>query len=193
MSYFSLLTSAHKKKGDKYPLLQCLKKHSEESEMCHYCYIILKLNLLIFARSIREKNFIQCVSSLQQDVKWCYACDHHHYARWVTVHLYDLVNLPCASPYLYKCFSDGCFAFQKTNRKYSLMALDLAHEQNNAVIKRMCGATSVLIKNDEFGLARWKLCLRELSPVINEYESTLEVELDSETFKQNKDKDIFVG
>ena len=138
-----------------------------------------------------RNNFILCVSSLKQDVKWFSAYDHYHYARWITVHLYDLVNLPCASPYLYKCFSDGCFAFQKTNRKYSLTVLDLAHQQNNAVIKRMGGATSVLIKNDKLGLARGKLCLRELSPVINEYESTLEVELDSEPLKQNKDNVAF--
>ena len=92
--------------------------------------------------------------------------------------MYDRVNLPTTSPYLYKCFSDGYFALQKANKKYSLVGIDQAHEQNNAVIKGMGGATSVLNKDDESELARWELCLHELSLIINEYESTPEVELD---------------
>ena len=112
---FSLLTSAHKESGDKGPVLEWLKNQIAESKMCHYWYIIidLMLNLLIFARSIRGGNFSLYVSSLKQVVKWHYACHHYHYAHRVTVHLYDVVNLPTASPYLYKCFSDSYFAFQK--------------------------------------------------------------------------------
>ena len=68
---FSLLTSAHEKSGDKSPVLQWLKNQREESEMCHYWYVIidLMLNLLIFVRSIREENFSAYVSSLKQVVK----------------------------------------------------------------------------------------------------------------------------
>ena len=142
--------------------------------MCHYWYIIidLTLNLLIFVRPIREGNFSLHVSSLKQVVKWYYACDHYRYTRRVTVRLCDLVNLPTTSPYLYKCFSDGYFAFQKSNKKFSMMRIDQAHQQNNAVIKGMGGATSVLYKDDESGLARWELCLHELSLRIKEYEIT---------------------
>ena len=42
---FSLLTSAHKKSGDKGPVLQWLKNQIEESEMCRYWYIIIDLIL----------------------------------------------------------------------------------------------------------------------------------------------------
>ena len=63
---FSLLISAHKKSGDKGSVQQWLKNQIEESEMCHYWYVIidLMLNLLIFARSIRGGNFSLYVSSL---------------------------------------------------------------------------------------------------------------------------------
>ena len=71
-----------------------------------YITIELMLNFLIFVTSIREGNFSLYVWSLKQVVKWYYACDHYQYARWATVHLYDLVNLPTTSPYLHKCFSD---------------------------------------------------------------------------------------
>ena len=68
---FSLLTSAQETSGDKSPVLQWLKNQSDESEMCHYWYVIidLMLNVLIFVRSIREGNFSLYVSSLKQVVK----------------------------------------------------------------------------------------------------------------------------
>ena len=141
---FSLLTSAYEKSSDKDPVLQWLRNQIEESEMFHYWYIIidLMLNLLIFVRSIRKANFSLYISSLKQVVKWYYTCDHNHYARWVTVHLYDLVIT--TSPYLYKYFTDGYFDFQKSNKKCSFMWIDQAHEQNNTVIKSMGGVTSIL-------------------------------------------------
>ena len=97
---FSLLTSGHGKSGDKTPVLQWLKNQIEESKTCHYWYIIidLMLNLLIFVRSIKDGNFSLYISSINQVVKWYYACDHYHYACWVTVHLYDLIDLPSTSP-----------------------------------------------------------------------------------------------
>ena len=112
------------------------------------------LNLLIFVTTVRERNFSLYFASLKQVLKWYYACNNYHYAHRVTVQLHDLVNLATTSPYLYKCFSDCYFAFLKSSRKYSLTGIDQVHEQNNVVIKGMVGATSVLNKDDESGLAR---------------------------------------
>ena len=52
LCHVSLLTSAQEKSGGKGPVLQWLKNQSEESEMCHYCYMIIELmlNLLIFVK-----------------------------------------------------------------------------------------------------------------------------------------------
>ena len=52
------------------------------------------------------------------------------------------------------------------------------NEQNNSVIKGMGGATLMLNKDDESGLAQWELCFHELSLIINKYESAPKVELD---------------
>ena len=49
---------------------------------------------------------------------------------------------------------DEYFTFQKTDQQFSLMGLDQIHEQNNAVMKGMGGATSSLNKFDESSLAR---------------------------------------
>ena len=62
-------------------------------------------------------------------------------------------NLPTTSPYLCKCFTDGYFAFQKSNRKCSLMVIEKAHRQNNAVLKGVGATTLVLNKDDESGQA----------------------------------------
>ena len=108
-----------------------------------------------------ETNFRLYVSSLKQLMKWYYACDHYHYAWLVTVHLYDLVNLPFTSPYQHKCFSDGYYAFPKSSKKFLLMGIDQADKQNNTIIKGMGGATLVLNKDDESGLAWLELAVSD--------------------------------
>ena len=110
---------------------------------------------------------------------------------YLTILLYDLVNLPSTSPDLYKCFSDGNFSFQKSNRKFSLMEIGEVHEQNNAVIKGMGGTTSVLNKDDRSVLAWWDLCFHELSLINNEYESNLEAELYFRPLKCHEDSEAF--
>ena len=71
------------------------------------------------------------------------------------------------------------------------MGIEKVHEQNNAVIKGMGGATSVLNKDDDSRLARWELWLNELSLIINEYESTREVKLDFDPLQHHKDSEAF--
>ena len=71
------------------------------------------------------------------------------------------------------------------------MGIDQTHEQNNAVIKGMGAATSVLNKDDESGLARWELCLHEVSLVINKYESTPDLEIVFEPLKHHKGSELF--
>ena len=71
------------------------------------------------------------------------------------------------------------------------MGIDQAYEQNNTVIKGMGRATLVRNKDGEFGLAWWELCLHELSLIINEYESTPEVELEFKPLKHHKDSKPF--
>ena len=95
-------------------------------------------------------------------MKWFFSMDHYNYARWVTVHLFDLVNLHINCPDVYKAFSEGKFAFQKTLNQFSKMAVDQLHEQNNEIIKGTGGATHLLKRADPSGLVRWETCGMEV-------------------------------
>ena len=88
-------------------------------------------DLLVFIRSLRERKYPLYIASLALSSN------------------YDLLPLPQSSPQLHKSFMDVYFTFQKTDCRCSLMGLDQIHEQNNAVMKGMGGATSSLNKADE--------------------------------------------
>ena len=127
-------------------------------------------DVLVFTRSLREGNYPLYIASLHKFIRWYFPMDHYNYARWLSVYTYDLLALPQNSPQLHKFFMDGYLTFQKNDRQFSLMGLDQIHEQNNAVMKGMGGATSSLNKVDESSLARWGLCIHELASIVNEYE-----------------------
>ena len=59
----------------------------------HYWSLTLHLELtvLLFVRSIRESDFDCYVDALSQVIPWFFALDHHHYVRWATVHLRDMM------------------------------------------------------------------------------------------------------
>ena len=147
------------------------------------------LNLLFFLNQSRRETSAWYVLPFKEAVKRYYAL--YHDVCQVAIHFYDLVNLPSTLTYLYKCFSDCYFTFQKSNRKLSLMGIGQVHEQNNAFIKGMSRARSVLNKDDECGLARWELCLHELSLIINVYEGTPGVELNFDLLKCHEDSETF--
>ena len=65
---------------------------------------------------------------------------------------------------------DRYFFFQKPDCQFLLMRLDQIHEHTIAVMKNMGGAKSSLNKVDESLLARWGLCIHELTSTVSEYE-----------------------
>ena len=67
--------------------------------------------------------------------------------------------------------TNGNFSFQKTNRKFSRMAHDQIHEQNNKDIKGVSGATNLFNRVDNSGLSRWELCSPDLVRLMTEFEN----------------------
>ena len=98
----------------------------------------LQLHVLIFLRSIRGANFELYINSLSNLVPWRFALNHYNYARWLPVHLRDMLTLKDDHPLIAKEFSAGKFVVRKTERKFSGLTLDHVHEQNNAIVKVLC-------------------------------------------------------
>jgi hypothetical protein len=116
----------------------CLSR-SNESPQFNYWHQTLYLQTLMFAftRSLREGNFDLYVQSLTKILPYLYAFDHTHYARWLSVHVRDLCTVQERHPRLHEEFQAGKFVVHKTAKKFSGIALDHCHEQNNALIKGM--------------------------------------------------------
>ena len=88
-----------------------------------------------YVRSLREGNFQLYLESLTKIVPWMFALDHTHYSRWLPVHIQDITLLSENHPGMYDEFCAGKFVVHKTSNKFSTMAIDQCHEQNNAVIR----------------------------------------------------------
>ena len=82
--------------------------------------------------------------ALTELVPWFHALDHTNYARLIPVHLRDMAELSTKHPEVAREFNEGHFTVQKTsNRVFSAIAIDHAHEQNNALIKGDGGAVGL--------------------------------------------------
>ena len=69
-------------------------------------------------------------------------------------------------------FAKGNFVVQKTNRLFSRMAIDQAHEQNNAAIKGDGGAVGLLQSPDS--LRRWMIAGPEVARLLAEFEAAMD-------------------
>ena len=55
--------------------------------------LVLEMMLLKFVRSICLGDFKLYIESLSQIVPWCFILDYFHYARWLSVHIRDMLAL----------------------------------------------------------------------------------------------------
>ena len=148
----------------------------------------------MFFRSIREGNFSLYVQSLRKLLKWFFALDHTHYARWLTIHVFDLLSLPVTHPDIHQQMVNGCFSFAKSKRPFSRMALDQVHEQNNKIIKGQGGATNFLNLENESALIRWETCGPEVTRIVTEFEELLNESTQttcSGSLKHHEDNELF--
>ena len=94
--------------------------------------------------------------------------DHTNYARWIPVHLRDMVTLPTAYPEVARGFEASNFTIQKTSQQFSAIPIDQAHEQNNAAIKGDGGAVG--LTDNPAALRRWMMAGPEITRLIGEFQ-----------------------
>ena len=77
-----------------------------------------------------KQNFNSILNSiiLASFMKCFFAMDHYKYARWCSVHLFDLSNLEFTAPSLYEKLNTS---FQKAMWNFPSLTSDQVHEQNN--------------------------------------------------------------
>lgn len=142
-------------------------------ESVHFSYwlktLSLEITLLLFIRSFREGNFQLYIESLSQIVAWMFALDHTHYSRWLPVHIHDMVQLSQKHPATLAEFEAGKFTVHKTKNKFSAIAIDQCHEQNNAIIKQSGGAIG--LTTNPIALRRWMVAGPEVLRIASEFEN----------------------
>ena len=108
-----------------------------------FLVVQLQLTIPVFVRSIRSGNFPLYIQSLTKLVHWFFTFDNYHYAWWISVHLRDMMALSHLHPDIHREFVKGHFTVKKTSHAFSNLAIDQAHEQNNAVVKDDGGAVGL--------------------------------------------------
>ena len=113
------------------------QQQSQRSPQFQFWSLILDMELTIFTLiwSFREGDFSLHRQALSELVPYFFANNNINYARWITIHLRDMISLEQEHPEVAAKFHKGNFFVHKTRRQFSALPLDQAHEQNNAVVK----------------------------------------------------------
>ncbi|KAK3737069.1 hypothetical protein QZH41_013876, partial [Actinostola sp. cb2023] len=130
----------------------------------------LEINCLQLVRAFREADFFLYIEALINIVPWMFALDHINYARWLSVHIRDMCELPIQHPNVFRRFCDGSFVVHKSKRLFSSIALDHAHEQVNALVKGEGGAVG--LTENPSALRRWMVAGPEIARMISEFEDS---------------------
>ena len=192
----SLLKSSHVKRARHVHIVTCstlwILLHQEYDEYCQaesepssyedwctrqkekcpqfkYWHTVMEMQLLllIFVRSLREGNFQMYLASLSAIVPWFFALDHTHYCRWLPVHIRDMSTLEARLPDVAEQFSQRKFVVCKSSRPFSAISIDHAHEQNNAIVKGIGGATDLMLNPK--AMLRWTVAGPEIARAITEF------------------------
>ena len=124
--------------------------------------------LLVYVRSLREGNFDLYAQSLAHIVPWMFALDHTHYSRWLSVHIRDMTSLSVNHPNIHAEFRAGKFVVHKTRNKFSAMAIDQCHEQNNGAVKGSGGVVGLTA--NPAALRRWTVAGPEVARLVAYFE-----------------------
>ena len=93
------------------------------------------------------------VDALRKILPWMFSLDHTNYARWLSVHVRDMIALSTQNPAVFCEFMKGNFTVRKTKHTFSSMAMDQAHEQMNEKMKGTAGLIGLTENPD--AMLRW--------------------------------------
>ena len=136
-----------------------------------------------FVLSLWDGDFELYVKVLDEHCPWFFAFDHTNYARWIPVHVKDLVELPVKHPEVYEEYMTGHFVVQRSHHKFSLIAKYQSHEQSNTKLQAGGGGLSDMY-NDAGAITFYMLAGPESMRFIDQFESVLTVSNSSIAFHE---------
>ncbi|MES9881863.1 MAG: hypothetical protein ABW185_13375 [Sedimenticola sp.] len=121
------------------------KDMKEVSKLFVYWSMVMDIELLHcrFVRSLREGDFILYVQVIDEVCDYAFMFNQTHYARWLPIHVKDMVELEWKHPDIHKEFMKGNFVVQKSRKKFSLIPKDHSHEQTTKVMKSDGGISNI--------------------------------------------------
>jgi hypothetical protein len=81
-----------------------------------------------------------------------------------------MISLSKIQPSVERMFQQGCFVVRKTQRVFSAISIDQAHEQNNKRVKGDGGAVGLTESPSQ--LLRWMVSGPEVASVVAEFEAS---------------------
>ena len=119
------------------------------------------------------------IASLENIVPWMFSLDHVHYSRWMPIFIQNLKDLKLWHNDIYEQFLNGDFTMVKSLKKFSAIAEDQAHEQNNKLIQAEGGAIG--IRDSKDALMKWMIAGPEMADITYNYnENNSATEYESE-------------
>ena len=162
------------------------KQEAEQHPQFKYWSMTLDLELLLlqFVYSLQTGDFRLYISTLQEILPWLFAMDHTNCARWLPVHLRDMIFLESRHPSLYQQFLNKNFVIQKSPRVFSTIGIDEAHEQLNEIVKGRAGTVGLF--DSPQALQRWMLAGPEVVRMTGEYEDQFCPQLSKEMIRHHE-------
>ena len=147
-----------------------VSERKSKSVQFYYWHTVMELEalLLMFIKSVRIGNFEMFISCLEQIAPWMFSLDHTHYARWLPVFINDMKQWATKHPAIFSEFQKGNFVINKTNKPFSCMRIDQAHEQNNKLVKIDGGAVEIML-NDSTALMKWMVAGPEIADMVQAF------------------------
>ena len=123
---------------------------------------------------------------LDQDCTLVLCPGHTNYARWIPLHLRDMVALDDKHPDVVAEFLAGNFTdtVKNTTHAFSALAIDQAHEQNNTSVKGDGGAVG--LTENPAALRRWMVSGPEMARVFAEFQATAETQTKNTDFRHHE-------
>ena len=148
-----------------------------EEIMFKYWYNVLNFQMttLMTVRCFRESNNLKLLLGCLNDaVQLCFALDHIHYSRWLSVFIHDLELLSVENSDLFDSLENN-LGVRTSKADFSKIAFDHKHEMNNRAIKSRSGYIDLVNKDDAAFLRKLEICSAEVHNLFEDLGNTTEI------------------